>query len=72
MIVLKCFRIVTHCYAPPFSIKHFFVKLTLFSPAQKTKYERKPNNNSESTSKIKVLSRCKVFEVLLTLAVICI
>ena len=31
---------------------------------------RKPNNDSESTSKIKVWSRWKVFEILLTSAVI--
>ena len=73
MIVLKRFRIVTHCWAALFCIKTaFFVKLTTFSTALKTEYETKPNNDSESTSKIKVRSRWKVFEILLTSAVICI
>ena len=72
MISLKRFRIVTHGYAALFSIKTLFVKLTTFSTVQKTEYETKPNNDSESTSKIKLKSRLKVFEILLTSAVICI
>ena len=44
----------------------FFVKLTTFSTAYKTKYETKSNNDSESASQIKVRSRWKVFEILLT------
>ena len=72
MISLKRFRIVTHGYAALFSIKTLFVKLTTFSTVQKTEYETKPNNDSESTSKIKLKSRLKVFEILLASAVICI
>ena len=53
MIVLKRFRIATHCWAASSSIKTFFVKLTTFSTVQKTEYETKPNNDFESTSKIK-------------------
>ena len=70
MIVLKYFHIVTHCCAASFSIKILFVKLTTFSTANKTEYETKPNNDSESTSKIKVRSHWKVFEILVMSAVI--
>ena len=52
--------------------KRFFVKLTTFSAALKSQYKTKPNNDSEITSKIKVKSRRKFFEILLTSAVICI
>ena len=65
MIILKYFRTITHCYAAWFSIKTLFVKLT-FSTAYKTEYETKPNDDSESTSKIK-----ESFRIFITSAVIC-
>ena len=65
MISLKYFRTITHCYAAWFSIKTLFVKLT-FSTAYKTEYETKPNDDSESTSKIK-----ESFRIFITSAVIC-
>ena len=72
MIVLKRFRIVTHCYAASFSIKTLFCKTNNIFYTLETEYETKPNNDSESKSKIKVRSGRKVFEILLTSAVICI
>ena len=60
MIVLKRFRRVTHCYVASFSLKTFFCKTNNIFYSLKTKHETKPNNDSESTSKIKVSSSWKV------------
>ena len=57
---------------PCFVLKRFFVKLTTFATAYKTEYEIKPSDDSESTSKIKLRSRWKVFQIFITSAVICI
>ena len=56
------FRIVTQ---PRFREKTFYVELTTFSTAKKTKSETKPVNDSESKSTIKVRLRWTVFLVLL-------
>ena len=57
---------------PCFLLKRFFVKLATFAIAYKTEYEIKPSDDSESTSKIKLRSRWKVFQIFITSAVICI
>ena len=50
---LKRFCIVTHYYAASFSTKTLLCKTNNIFYGLETKYETKPNNNSESTTKIK-------------------
>ena len=69
---LKNFHIVTHCYAASFSLEMLFCKTNNIFYTLEKLYETKPNNDSESTSKIKIRSRWKVFKILLTSAVTCI
>ena len=56
MIVLKCFRIVTHCCAAVLSINTLFYKTNNIFYSLENWIWDKTNNDSESTSKIKVRS----------------
>ena len=56
MIVLKCFRIVTHCWAAVLSINTLFYKTNNIFYSLENWIWDKTNNDSESTSKIKVRS----------------
>ena len=66
--ILACSHIVTDSNTASFSI--LFVKLTTFLSARNTKNYEKRMLDFERTFKIKVRSRCTVFEVSLTSAVI--
>ena len=55
-IVLKCFRILTHCCAAVLSINTLFYKTNNIFYSLENWIWDKTNNDSESTSKIKVRS----------------
>ena len=56
MIVLKCFHILTHCCAAVLSINTLFYKTNNIFYSLENWIWDKTNNDSESTSKIKVRS----------------
>ena len=69
-ITLQCFHIVMHCCAGSFSIK-VHIKLTIFFISKTKQICAETLTVSESTFKLKAMSRWTLFEILLTSAVTC-